>query len=66
MIQDFLIKNVLKISWYIYRVNGTTRFNLTGINNYNMKLSAFTLKNILHGKIIVPDEEIFELPEKVL
>lgn len=31
-----------------------------------MKLSAFTLKNIAPGKVIVPDEGIFELPEKVL
>ncbi len=31
-----------------------------------MKLSAYTLKNISPGKVIVPDEEILELPEKVL
>ena len=31
-----------------------------------MKLSAYTLKNIIPGKVIVPDEHIFELPEKVL
>jgi len=31
-----------------------------------MKLSRYTLKNISPEKVIVPDEEIFELPEKVL
>ena len=31
-----------------------------------MKLSRYTLKNISSGKVIVPDEEIFDLPEKVL
>ena len=31
-----------------------------------MKLSAFTLKNISTEKVIVPEEEILELPEKVL
>ena len=31
-----------------------------------MQLSGYTLKNILPGKVIIPDEEIFELPEKVL
>ncbi len=31
-----------------------------------MKLSRYTLKNISPGKVIVPDEQIFELPEKVL
>lgn len=31
-----------------------------------MKLSLYTLKNIPTGHIIVPDEDIFELPEKVL
>jgi tagaturonate reductase len=31
-----------------------------------MQLSGYILKNILPGKVIIPDEEIFELPEKVL
>jgi tagaturonate reductase len=31
-----------------------------------MKLSRYTLKNISSEKVIVPEEEIFELPEKVL
>jgi tagaturonate reductase len=31
-----------------------------------MKLSAYTLKNIIPGNVTVPDEHIFELPEKVL
>src|SRR5665647_117679 len=31
-----------------------------------MKLSRYTLKNISTEKVTVPDEEIFELPEKVL
>jgi len=31
-----------------------------------MKLSAYTLKNITYDKVVVPDENIFELPEKVL
>lgn len=31
-----------------------------------MKLSRYTLKNITSEKVIVPDEDIFELPEKVL
>lgn len=31
-----------------------------------MKLSPFTIKNISAEKVSVPDEEIFELPEKVL
>jgi tagaturonate reductase len=31
-----------------------------------MKLSRYTLKNISPENVIVPDEEIFELPEKVL
>ena len=31
-----------------------------------MKLSAYTLKNISSDKVIVPDEDILELPEKVL
>ena len=31
-----------------------------------MKLSKYTLKNISSGKVVVPDEAIFELPEKVL
>ena len=31
-----------------------------------MKLSAYTLKNITSDKVIVPDEDILELPEKVL
>ena len=31
-----------------------------------MKLSAYTLKNITSDKVIIPDEETFELPEKVL
>lgn len=31
-----------------------------------MKLSRFNLKNISSKKVFVPDEEIFELPEKVL
>ena len=31
-----------------------------------MKLSAYTLKNIISNKVIVPDEDILELPEKVL
>jgi tagaturonate reductase len=31
-----------------------------------MKLSRYTLKNITSEKVIVPDEEVFELPEKVL
>ncbi|MEO9070647.1 MAG: tagaturonate reductase [Ginsengibacter sp.] len=31
-----------------------------------MKLSRFNLKNICSEKVFVPDEEIFELPEKVL
>lgn len=31
-----------------------------------MKLSAFTLKNISPDKVIVPDEAILELPERVL
>jgi tagaturonate reductase len=32
----------------------------------NMKLSRYTLKNISSEKLIMPDDEIFELPEKVL
>ncbi len=31
-----------------------------------MQLSRYALSNILAGKVIVPNEEIFELPEKVL
>jgi tagaturonate reductase len=31
-----------------------------------MKLSRYTLKNIISDNVSVPDEEIFELPEKVL
>ena len=31
-----------------------------------MKLSRYTLKNITSEKLTLPDEEIFELPEKVL
>jgi len=31
-----------------------------------MKLSAYALKNITSDKVIVPDEDIFNLPEKVL
>ena len=31
-----------------------------------MKLSQYTLKNITSEKVSLPDEEIFELPEKVL
>ena len=31
-----------------------------------MILSRYTLKNIISGKLIVPEESIFELPEKVL
>lgn len=31
-----------------------------------MKLSAYTLKNIRSDKVVVPDEDILELPEKVL
>ncbi|MGN6602784.1 MAG: tagaturonate reductase [Ginsengibacter sp.] len=31
-----------------------------------MKLSRYTLKNIPLGKVSLPDEEMFELPEKVL
>ena len=31
-----------------------------------MKLSRYTLKNITSEKVIVPDQEVFELPEKVL
>ena len=31
-----------------------------------MKLSRYTLKNISPEKVILPDEEIFDLPEKVL
>ena len=31
-----------------------------------MKLSRYTLKNISTDKIVVPDESVFELPEKVL
>ena len=31
-----------------------------------MRLSRYTLKNISSGKVIIPDEEIFDLPEKVL
>jgi tagaturonate reductase len=31
-----------------------------------MKLSRYTLKNISSEKVILPDESIFELPEKVL
>ncbi|MEO9005300.1 MAG: tagaturonate reductase, partial [Ginsengibacter sp.] len=31
-----------------------------------MKLSRYTLKNISSENVIVPDQEIFELPEKVL
>lgn len=31
-----------------------------------MKLSPYTLKNITNPNISIPDEEIFELPEKVL
>lgn len=31
-----------------------------------MKLSRFTLKNIIAENIVVPDEALFELPEKVL
>ncbi|HEX7457419.1 MAG TPA: altronate oxidoreductase, partial [Ginsengibacter sp.] len=31
-----------------------------------MELSASTLKNIVPGKVIIPDEHLFELPEKVL
>jgi tagaturonate reductase len=32
----------------------------------NMKLSRYTLKNISSEKVVVPDKEVFELPEKVL
>ncbi|MDQ2862619.1 MAG: tagaturonate reductase, partial [Bacteroidota bacterium] len=31
-----------------------------------MKLSAYTLKNITSDKVIVPGEDVFDLPEKVL
>ena len=31
-----------------------------------MKLSRYTLKNISSENVIVPDQEIFELPEKVI
>jgi len=31
-----------------------------------MKLSRYTLKNISSENVIIPDEEVFELPEKVL
>ncbi|HSV09319.1 MAG TPA: hypothetical protein VLI68_01025, partial [Hanamia sp.] len=31
-----------------------------------MKLSRYTLKNISPENVVVPEEEIFELPEKVL
>jgi len=31
-----------------------------------MKLSRYTLKNITSEKVIAPDQEVFELPEKVL
>ncbi|MEJ7736438.1 MAG: hypothetical protein WKF97_03340 [Chitinophagaceae bacterium] len=31
-----------------------------------MKLSRHTLKNINSGNVVIPDEKIFELPEKVL
>src|SRR5690606_25758329 len=31
-----------------------------------MKLSRYTLKNISTDKVVVPDESVFELPEKVL
>src|SRR5258705_5125427 len=31
-----------------------------------MQLSSYRLRDILAGKVIVPDEKIFELPEKVL
>nr|MDQ6904550.1 altronate oxidoreductase [Bacteroidota bacterium] len=31
-----------------------------------MKLSAYTLKNITSDKVVVPDEDLLELPEKVL
>ncbi len=31
-----------------------------------MKLSRYNLKNITSEKVALPDEEIFELPEKVL
>src|SRR5450432_3757641 len=31
-----------------------------------MQLSASTLKNIAPGKVVIPDEHLFELPEKVL
>lgn len=31
-----------------------------------MKLSRYTLKNISPEKVILPDEEVFDLPEKVL
>ena len=31
-----------------------------------MKLSRYTLKNITSEKVVVPDQEVFELPEKVL
>src|SRR5947209_1772141 len=32
----------------------------------NMILSRYTLRNINSDKVVVPDEELFELPEKVL
>src|SRR5690349_24740074 len=32
----------------------------------NMKLSRFTLKNIVGENIVRPDETLFELPERVL
>ena len=31
-----------------------------------MKLSAYTLKNITSGKVAVADDDVFDLPEKVL
>jgi len=31
-----------------------------------MKLSAYTLKNIIPDTVVIPDEHLFELPEKVL
>jgi len=31
-----------------------------------MKLSAYTLKNVTSDKVIVPGEDVFDLPEKVL
>jgi tagaturonate reductase len=36
------------------------------LNEFTMILSRYTLKNISHTSVMVPDEAIFDLPEKVL